>query len=400
MTKLLRRFHLLSFPEDRVYVLLTDNVRGKLFTLAIKSMGSQERLAGELGVSETMVSKWRRGSNKCSNRPCVQCTPLWALKRILHVIPLAYRPTIQEIEENVVKYQAKGGSPVLNPRLPLIEDERLVRIFFHIAGDGYGGQFGGARPFYYNTNLAVMEEFVNDLKVFGDVYTWFEEGKFRVFFSKVAAHVIKHIYKTNFMSYEVRVPQEFFGLDAHIIAQGIKALADDEGTVLPYRVKICSVNKPFLCDVQKLLIKKLPEFSGHVVINNSGGVYNLVIRSGGIESFVKRIGFTHTQKSVDLKLLLRMKNGMGKSAADAVNTRIRILKELTNGKRTSRELMYALEVSSEIVRNLVVGYGSHGKHILGLQELGLVEGKKGPKGRIWKITIKGKKQVASTNHIF
>lgn len=301
----------------------------------------------------------------------------------------------------MVRYQAKGGAPVLNPHLPLMEDERLVRIFFHLAGDGYGGRFGGARPFYYNTNTdpAVMEEFVNDLRVFGNVYTWFEEGKFRVFFSKVVAHVAKHIYKTNFMSHEVRVPQEFFGLDAQVIAQGIKALADDEGTVLPYRVKICSSNKPLLEDVQKLLVEKFPEFSGHVVINKGGKAHNLVVRSDGIELFAKWIGFTHTQKSIDLKLLLRMKNKTGKSTLGGANTRTRILKELTNGKRTVRGLMHALEASPEMIRNLILGYESNGKHILGLQELGLVEGEKSPKGYIWKITAKGKKLVALTDYI-
>lgn len=387
---MLRKFHLLEFPEDRVYILLANDFRQKLFTLAIETMGSQKKLAKELGVSETMVIKWRRGINKCGNRPCVQCVPLWALKKILQLVPIERRPTIEEIEKNVMQYQAKGGAPVLDPNLPLVEDERLVRIFFHLAGDGYGGRFGGAKPFYYNTNSAVMDEFVSDLSVFGKVRTWFEEGKFRVFFSKVVAHVIKHIYKTNFMSHEVRVPQEFFGLDAQVIAQGIKALADDEGTVLPYRVKICSSNKPLLEDVQKLLIEKFPEFSGHVVINKGGKSYNLVIRSGGIELFAKWIGFTHNQKSADLKLLLRMKNKVGRSTLGGANARARILKELTGGKRTARELMRALKASSEMIRKLILGYESNGKHVLGLQELGLVEGEKSPKGYVWEITAKGK----------
>jgi Trp operon repressor len=365
-------------------VLLANDFRQKLFTLAIETIGSQKELAKELGVSETMVMKWRKGTNKCGNRACLQCMPLWALKMILQLVPPEYRLTVQKIEGNVTRYQAKGGAPVLNPRLPLMEDERLVRIFFHLAGDGYGGRFGGARPFYYNTDPAVMEEFVNDLKVFGDVYTRFEEGKFRVFFSKAVAHVIKHIYKTNFMSHEVRIPQEFFGLGAQVIAQGIKALADDEGTMLPYRVKICSSNKPLLEDVQKLLIKKFPEFSGHVVINRGGKAYNLVIRSGGIELFAKRIGFTHTQKSADLKLLLRMKNKVRKSTLGGANTRARILKELANGKGTARELMRALEASSEMIRNLILGYESNGGRVLGLQELGLVEGEKNSKGYLWK----------------
>ena len=62
--------------------------------------------------------------------------------------------------------------------------------------------------------------------------------------------------------------------------------------------------------------------------------------------------------------------------------------------------MHSLEVSSEMVTRLVLGYKSNGKYILGLRERGLIKGVKGPKGHIWEITLKGRADLAaSTNHV-
>lgn len=398
---MLRRFHLLEFPEDQVYVLLSESFRQRLFTSATKSMGSQRELAKELGVSETMVIKWRRGTNKCGNRPCIQCVPLWALRKILRLIPLEYRPTIQAIEGNVARYQAKGGAPVLNPHLPLMEDERLVRIFFHLAGDGYGGRFGGAKPFYYNTNPAVMEEFVNDLKVFGDVYKRFEERKFRVFFSKVVAHVIKHIYKTNFMSREVRVPREFFDLDTRVIAQGIKALADDEGSVNVSKIKICSSNKLFLKDVLKLLERKLPEIGKYAAIQNdrSAKLHNLVIKVAGMKLFAERVGFRHSRKSLDLNLFLKMK-ARKRVRTSTLKTKLKILRGLEKGEKTIRELMYSTGLNPDLIRIHLVGYEKSDRNVIGLKRLGHVRERSVGRKRKWRITSNGRRFLHSADDIF
>jgi predicted transcriptional regulator len=373
----------------------------KAFHFGYQIDGVAKGASERLGVSETMVIKWRRGASKCGNRPCVQCMPLWALKKILQLIPLEYRPTIQEIEENVVRYQAKGGAPVLNPRLPLMEDERLVRIFFHLVGDGYGGRFGGAKPFYYNTDPAVMEGFVNDLKVFGDVYTWFEEGKFRVFFSKAVAHVIKHIYKTNFMSHEVRVPHKFFDANAQIVAQGIKALADDEGSVSVSKIKICSSNKLFLEDALKLLERKFPELGKYAAIRNdrNSKLHNLIIRASGVKLFAEKIGFQHSRKSFDLNLFLEMKASK-KVRTSAWETKLKILRGLEKGEKTVRELMYSIGLNPDVIRIHLVGYENGNRCVIGLKRLRYVRAKDIGRKRKWGITSKGRQFLYSTDHIF
>jgi len=292
---MLRKFHLFDFPKNKVYVLLADDFRRKLFSLASEIAGSQNKLAKKLGTSRQNIARWLNGS---------VCMPLYMLEEILWRIPLAQRPTIKQLERQVVRYQARGGKPVRNPNLPLIEDERLLRTFFHLAGDGYAGRYARGVPFYYNTSPNLRKEFINDLKVFGDTPVKFGEGGVRIRFPMVIGYIMKHIYRTSFLSYEVRVPEEFQNVERDIIAQGIGALADDEGTVYPYRIRISSVNKPFLEDVFRLLREKFPEISKHADIRKGGGIYHVIIHSGGMRLFAKTIGFTHSQKTARLKSLL------------------------------------------------------------------------------------------------
>lgn len=290
-----RKFHLFDLPKDKVYVLLSDNFRRELFTLASKIAGSQNKLAKKLDITRQTVARWSKGS---------VCMPLWAIERILQLIPANQRFTIKLLERNIVKYQARGGAPIQNPNLPLIEDERLLRIFFHLAGDGYAGRYACAAPFYYNMNPNLRKEFINDLKVFGDMSVKFEEGGIRIRFPMIIGYLMKHIYRTSFLSHETRVPEEFRNLERDIIAQGVRALADDEGTVYPYRIRISSANKPFLEDVFKLLKGKFPELSEQADIRKGGGIYHIIIHSGGMRLFAQLIGFMHPQKNARLKSLL------------------------------------------------------------------------------------------------
>jgi len=290
-----RKFHLFDFPENRTYILLAGNFRRELLLLASKIAGSQNKLAKKLCISRQNIARWLNGS---------LCMPLWALKRILLLIPPTQRPSLEQLERQVVSYQARGGKPIRNPNLPLVEDERLVRVFFHLAGDGYAGRYACGAPFYYNTSQNLRKEFIDDLKVFGDVPVKFEEGGVRIRFPMIIGYFMKYIYRTSFLSYETRIPKEFWNINRDIIAQGVGALADDEGTVYPYRIRISSVNRPFLGDVLGLLIKKFPELSGHADIRKGGGIYHIIVHPSGMRLFAQTIGFTHPQKNARLKSLL------------------------------------------------------------------------------------------------
>ncbi|KXB03359.1 hypothetical protein AKJ48_03960 [candidate division MSBL1 archaeon SCGC-AAA261O19] len=190
--------------------------------------------------------------------------------------------------------------------MPLIEDGRLARIFFHIAGDGYAGKFGGSHPHYFNTNRAVVNEFVNDLSTFGIVNVRFQENRARVTFPKVIVHVLKHLYKTSFLSREIRIPQELSSVRRQVIAQGIKALADDEASVCRNRIRIHSSNKRFLEDIFDLMTQKFPSLAEYVSINSTrNNEHYLTIRKNGMKLSSEIIGFTHTQKKKRLDSLVR-----------------------------------------------------------------------------------------------
>lgn len=290
-----RKFHLFDFPKDNTYILLADDLRQELFILACEVAGSQNKLAKRLDTTRQTVTRWLKGTI---------CMPLWALERILWLIPFRRRPTIEQIERQVIKYQARGGNPVRNPNLPLIEDERLLRIFFHLAGDGYAGRFACGVPHYYNTSATLRKEFVKDLKVFGDTPVNLQESGARIRFPMIIGYLMKHIYHTSFLSHEVRLHREFWDMDPIVIAQGVRALADDEGTVYPYRVRISSSNRMFLEDVFRLLKEKFPKLSEHVDVRDGGGSYHIIIHSSGINLFAQTIGFTHPKKHARLKSLL------------------------------------------------------------------------------------------------
>jgi predicted transcriptional regulator len=246
-----------------------------------------------------------------------------------------------------------------------------------------------------------MEEFVNDLKVFGDVHIRFEEKKFRVFFSKGIAHVIKHIYKTNFMSHEIRVPRKFFDADKQVIAQGIKALADDEGSVSASKIKICSSNRLFLEDILRLLERKFPKLRKYTFTRSdrSGKLHNLIIRAAGMKLFAERIGFQNSRKSFDLKLFLSMR-ACKRVRTSALKTKLKILRGLEKGEKTVRELMYFIRLNPDTIRIHLVGYRNGNRRVVGLKTLGYVREKVIGRERKWGITSEGRQFLRSANHIF
>ncbi|MFQ6020790.1 MAG: hypothetical protein ACE5J4_02115 [Candidatus Aenigmatarchaeota archaeon] len=387
---ILRIYSILEFPQNSVYILLEDNFRKQLFNKVIKTVGSFKALGRELDVSAVMIKNWYNATNKLLNgEECIQCMPLWAVNKILKILPKKNFFSCK-IDKHVIRYQAKGGSPVNNPKLPLIEDERLIRIFFHLAGDGYGGEYGGSIPYYYNTNTFVRNEFIKDLSVFGDVKLNFQENLKRIYFPKVIAHIIKHIYKTNFLSNKVRIPRSFFYLDSKILLQGIKALADDEGHVDSYKIKISSMNKLFLKDILKLLELKCPELAKYVSIIGHGD-YKLNFLSKGMRLYSRLINFMHNEKRKDLKFYLKLKN---RKYEPVGKTKLKILQSLNKKEKTIKCLSYDIKAYPTMIEKHIRGYKLSDYYIFGLKELHLVKSVKDKSGKhIWRITEKGKKVI-------
>jgi len=298
----MRKFTLFNFPKDRVYVLLEKTFRQKFFNEAVKVAGSQSALARKLKVSIPMVKNWWRGKNGIFE----QAMPLRAIVQIYNIVD-SQKFSVNKIQNAVIKYRARRGFSVIKPNLPLVEDERLIRIFFHMAGDGFAGHFGGAKPNYFNKNRMVMKEFIKDLSVFGKkIELNLKENGQRLEFPRVIGHILQYIYQTNFKSREVRMPSHFLKMKRNIILQGIKALMDDEGTVDFNRISLSLENKLFLLDIARLLQTKSP-LKNHIWIKKSKTIPTLRIRSRGLEWYYQHIGFTHPRKMRDLEFYLNNK---------------------------------------------------------------------------------------------
>lgn len=378
----MRKFNLFNFPRDRVYVFLEETFRREFFNEAIKTTGSQSALAKKLKVSDPMIKKWCTGKNKSQKRVCEQAIPLWAVIKIYNIIN--HKSSIEKIQNAVIKYRARGGSSVREPNLPLVEDKCLIRIFFHLAGDGFAGHFRGSQANYFNKDKKVMKEFINDLSVFGKPKLSFKENGCRLGFPKVIGHILQHIYQTNFKSREIRFPSDFIKMERNIILNGIKALMDDEGSVEFNRICISLENKSFLSDITKLLQTKTP-LRDYIRIKKSKGIPTLKITSGGMEWYKQHIGFTHSQKREDLDFYLKIKRNRRRTIG---STKIKILQSLIEREKTTREISRDIKISPSSVFSHIKNREPSNRY--GLEAAGLIERKNHGNTFIWKLTRKGR----------
>ena len=380
----MKKFTLFDFPKDRVYVLLEETFRQKFFNEAIQIVGSQSALAKKLKISSTMLGKWYTGKNKSQQKLCEQAIPLWAITQIHNLInPKKF--SVNKIQKAVIKYRAKGGFSVITPNLPLIEDERLIRIFFHLAGDGFAGHFRGSEVNYFNKNKEVMKEFISDLSVFGKVKFDLKEGGYRLVFPKVIGHILQYLYQTSFKSEETKIPPHFFKAGQKMILQGIKALMDDEGSVECNRIRTSLKNKSFLEEIKKLLQTKT-SCGDYIRINETKGIPTLQIASRGMKWYKQHIGFTHSQKRKDLDFYLKIKR---KGRGLIGDTKIKILQSLLAGEKTTKEISQDIEVSPPVILFHIKGGITYG---CGLEKARLVSKTKNiGNDFLWKLTGKGRK---------
>jgi DNA-binding MarR family transcriptional regulator len=382
----MKKFTLFDFPEDRVYILLEDAFRKEFFDKAIEMIGSQSTLARRLKVSITMIEKWRARKNKSQKGVCEQAIPLWAIIKLSNIAN-SQKFSMEKIQNAVVKYRAKGGFSVMEPNLPLIENKQLIRIFFHLAGDGFAGHFAGAQVNYYNKNKAVMKEFIDDLSVFGKTELRLRENGKRLGFPKVIGHILQHIYQTNFKSSEIKIPPHFFRIKKGIILQGLKAIMDDEGWIEFNRIGVSIKNKSFLLDIAKLFQTKTP-LRNYIRIGKLNKIPTLKVTSEGMEWYKQHIGFSHSQKKKDLDFYLKIKRKRRGLIGD---TKIKILQSLLAREKTTREISSEIKLSPSMVLSHIKGKSS--RH--NLENAHLIERTKHSNDFVWKLTKTGKMVLKS-----
>jgi len=216
--------------------------------------------------------------------------------------------SLEEIEKHIIGIKSDSASnPILNPSIPLMEDERLVRIYSHLIGDGFGGgkynrKTGGnfyANPAYTNTSLKLIDNFVKDLEVFGKVpYDKRDYGTYyKVIVPFVIKYLLEYVYGCEISASRGGLPKRFFELTHRLKFEIIRSFCDDEGTLRDNSIVISSGNKKQLKDLRIIMISV--GFNKKNVLNVKKRKNNLFVLEFSNENFLnfgKNIKFFHPEK--------------------------------------------------------------------------------------------------------
>jgi transcriptional regulator with XRE-family HTH domain len=295
--------HLDDFP-DYIFVYLEDNYRQELLISAYDLFGSLTKLANAIGVSAGRLSCWFRGEQKDykADKIGLQFIPLSKLKLISKYLVEDSREefSMAEIEKHVLMYRMQAGNPIKNPHFPIRESPELIRLLFHLLGDGYSGN-KNENANYRNTCNELLEEFKDDLKIFGYVPVYEQENSVK--FPRVLAEVIENFYKVNSRTFDSAISDKIFQISNRNLCFGIRAFVDDEATVYSHSIRLTSANFNLLEGIKEILnFLKINSNDIKFQFNSRARykkIYYLDIRD--IERYSKLVGFTHLKKKMLLK---------------------------------------------------------------------------------------------------
>jgi len=390
----MRLFHLTDLPTNLVFVYLEDSFRRKFLKVSKKIFGTYRKLAEFVEYTDAGIIETFRVKNRF--------TKLSTIIKLANSLSKKKHCSfnLNKVEKKVIAYRGIGTSLIIkNPKFPLKEDERMIRIFFHLLGDGYGGKYGygGGKPYYRNYTKELLDEFEEDLKVFGRVPHI--KRKTIVEIPKLIGYILEHIYKINFETHKSFIPPVIFKLPRGLIAQGIKAFADDEANVDDCRIRFYSSNKKLLAGIRNLMIKRFPEFTGKIgkigkretYLRGKKFIgYSFPIFSSGLKSYYDLIGFSHPKKLELLKRIIERKTRIWARRNKNI-TKLLILQSLKDKNKTIKEISKEVGITDSIVRCHFEGNKPTG--ILSLRGMGFTEniGFTNTKAKIWSITEGGLK---------
>ena len=139
----MRKFHINEFPTDRTFILLNKEFHKEIFDY-IEINYEFEELNNKFfhnKLNWNTFKRWKYRTKKPGNK-IPQFIPLWFITKIPKISQDYH--SIEQIEANIPAYKGPSSSSIIwNPKLPLVEDRRILKILAHILGDGHaGGGFG------------------------------------------------------------------------------------------------------------------------------------------------------------------------------------------------------------------------------------------------------------------
>jgi hypothetical protein len=296
----MKSFHIWDFPPD-IYILLKNETKYKLFKYLYSEFGSRKSLARFLDLDPSTLREYHIGFSDKDGKKWVQYLPIKFFKMIK---PYLTNQLVKEIEQSVLAYRPRAGTPIENPILPIKESPALYGIVGHILGDGSATK--RKVPYYANTCEELRKEFIRDLQVFGKVKISNRTLTVPIItFPKAITKVLAHCLEVSLDTKE-NLPRNIFAASKNCKAALLRALFDDEGT--------CSANLAIKMNGEQLIrnIRMLTESlditCGKItIVPNQSGIrgYSFRILNKDFEKFANLIGFSHPKKAENLKAAIR-----------------------------------------------------------------------------------------------
>lgn len=354
-------FGILDFPEDRVFVLLSLQYH-KYFWKNVSRISFNElnNRFFEGNLNYNTFKPWRRTFVRKNGIPTLRFMPLWF---VIKIAP-EFGMDINELEQNIIALKGPSVSTILwYPKLPIPEDERLLRIVAHMLGDGcIQGAFGSglpkgrARSEYRNFDISLLDKFQEDMKLFGTARLKRCDLHGHIIIPNLIGYLLKSFYGVDFGCFKSKVPDRVFSLNKKLVCSFIRAFADDEGHVYDSSIEIYSCNKRLLSGVLKLINLHCPNIETSKMQVNPSGVnpkFSFNVRANSLSQFSKLVGFDSTIKSKELSYNIwrrKRNNNFRKNKKEDV---LDILKEGPNtAKRISRRMCISHGVALDHLNNL------------------------------------------------
>jgi len=287
----MKSFHIWDFPDD-IYILIKPKAKEKLFAHLYLKFGNRERLAKFLHLDPTTIKEYQLGFSDKDDKKWIQYIPVKFFKIMKTYFT---KCLVKEIENSVLAYRPRAGTPIENPILPIKESPELYRIVGHILGDGSATK--RKVPYYANSCKDLREEFITDLQIFGKVKISNRKLTVPVInFPTAITKTLSHCLDVPFAIKE-RLPKNIFSAPKKCKSALLRALFDDEGSSSA-QVTIAMINKKLIEDIKVLLLEfGILSSSICVTKNNScSSYYHLSVLAKSNEDFLNKIGFSHPKK--------------------------------------------------------------------------------------------------------
>ncbi len=299
-----RGITLSNFP-DNTFIYLEEKYRKKFLDCAVNLCGKQYLLMKKINKSNGRFINWYRGNQKdyITKKEGLQFIPLCTIRYIANLLEEDNRDefSIENIEKNIVLYRMQAGNVIKEPNFQIKESPELIRLLFHLLGDGYGGCKGECAN-YKNTQEELLNEFEQDLSIFGKIQIYKQKDSIK--FPSIIAKVISNYFSINFKTYESEISNKILYLPKKLLKYGIRAFVDDEGSIYQSYIRISSANKNLLNGISIILkYLKLRHSSIKPQINKKARYgYTFYIDIYEIEKKQRLTGSTHFKKSKKLEM--------------------------------------------------------------------------------------------------